>query len=275
MPEYYPTIDAPAKRRSTLLDVAQVDTTAGAFEHKDGADLFDSYNCLKFDATTNNFCSATDAKDLDQAAGWIDGFRFAAYGGATCRTIGLDMARQESEVRAAFDRGESAAVERALLSVGLVASDGSVDGIPGIWDEAVDITDTDAVPVRVGLALLEEYAASVYSGAPTLHLPISPASFLASHAAIAFEGDVLVTKLGSRIAAGAGYGLPSTGPDSTEADDGEHWIYATGTVYLAPAPNVEFRQVVDTPNNNVISLVERGYLAAIDCFRAAIRVTLV
>jgi hypothetical protein len=265
-PVEYPIAPTATKRRGTLLDAA---TLSDRFTRLDGVALFDSYNCLTFDARAD-YC-APNSKDLDQGAGWIDGFRFAAYGGVTCRTIGLDQSRMESEIARAFATGESTAVEMAMMEIGFRASAGTAE-VPGTWSAPTDITPAGgAVAPAVGFALLEEYAAGVYVGAPTIHSPISIASIILATDGLNLDGDVLRTGLGSKVAAGAGYGKVNTSPAGVAAAAGVRWVYATGEVLVARSEEISVVSV-DTTNNDVVALAERGYVVAYDCFAAAIQV---
>jgi hypothetical protein len=264
----YPLAPPVVGRKGTLLDAATV--AENNFTWQDGTGLFDSYNCLRFDAEAN-FCAA-NAKDLSDVAGWQDGFRFAAYGGITCKAIGLDQDDMLAQVRRAFDLGESTAVEAALMEHRFVANAAGA-GLPGEWTAPEDITPAaGAVAPAVGVALLEGHAARNYVGAPTLHLPVTIAALIASVDGVEYRGDTLYTKYGSKVAAGAGYDYPNTGPTGAAAAVGEKWLYATGSVWVAPS-EINVRQAMNTDNNEVLVLAERGYIAAVDCYTAAIRVT--
>lgn len=264
----YPTVTSVDKAKSTLLDVAQV---TDQFKWLDGKALFDSYNCLTFSAEAN-FC-APNTKSLSQGAGWQDGLRFAAYGGVVCRAVGLDQDEMRAGVSRAFDVGESTAVEKALMKYRFVASNGAAAERPGVWAAPVDITPAGgAVRPAVGIALLEEYAGSVYVGAPTLHVPRSIASIVLGVNGAEYVGNVLETRSGSKIAAGAGYAFPNTSPTGAAAAAGERWVYATGEVWVGQGPPELHGPVLNQSTNDVVMLAERGYVVAVDCFTAAIRV---
>lgn len=257
----YPVAPTITSFTSSLLNVA---TVTDNFKWLDGADLFDSYNCMKFQSATT-FCTPDVAKTFSNVAGWQQGFRFAAYGGVKCSTVGLDMARQDTEVRRVFEAGESTAVERAMMSTRFKAN-GSA------WPAPVDITPAGgAVKPALGVALLEGFAGDNYVGMPTIHLPRTIGSILMGVQGAAFDGTVLQTKLGSKIAVGVGYDFPNLGPTGVAAPTGEKWIYATGEVIVGRSDMV-LQQVVDPQNNDVYMLAERGYIAAVDCFAAALRV---
>lgn len=255
----YPVAPPVTPLRGTLLDVASVSED---FAWLDGTDLFDSYNCMKFQADAT-FC-APNSKTFDQAATWQDGIKFAVYGGVACKAVGLDMAHMESEVKRVFESGESTAVERALMEKRFIAGT--------TWAAPVDVNPGGAVAPAVGVALLEGYAASEYVGVPTLHMPRSIASLMARQDALVWEGNVLHTKMGTAVAAGAGYDFPNSGPTGAAAAAGEKWLFATGGVLVGRSDSI-VRQVMAHTDNDVFVLAERGYIAAVDCFTAAVRVS--
>lgn len=259
----YPVAPAVTPLEGTLLDAANV---SDDFAWLDGSGLFESYNCMRFEASAE-FC-APNTKTFDQGSVWQDGFRFAAYGGVVCKAIGLDQANMEREVQRVFTAGESTAVERALMETRFRDDTDPANR----WDAPIDLTPTGgAVKPAVGLSLLEGYAASVYVGAPTLHVPRTIASLLIGVDGISLGNRQLRTKLGSKIAAGAGYDFPNLGPTGVEAAAGEKWLYATGEVVVGRGPAI-VRQVMAHDTNDVFVLAERGYIAAVDCFTAAVRV---
>jgi hypothetical protein len=255
------------KPTGTLLDTA---TVTDGVAWQDGGLDFDSYHCLRFDGEPE-FC-APNSKDFSQAAGWQGSFRFGAYGGVTCRSVGLDQARMQAEVAKAFESNESCAVERGFLKTRFrVATDTDANGDP-LWPAPTDITPTGgAVKPAVGIALLEGYARSVYVGMPTIHIPVVIGSLLLGVQGAEFDGTLLKTRLGSKLAVGAGYDFPNTGPTGANAATGEKWLYVTGEVLVKRGP-VEVRQVLNMSNNDVSVMAERIYVGAVDCFAAAVRV---
>lgn len=256
----YPNAPATTALKGTLLDVA---TVTDDFTWHTGIALFDSYNCMEFKSAAT-FCGA-NAKDFENTAGWVDGFRFATYGGVLCKAIGLDEAKMLSEAERVFTNGESTAVEAALMSIRF--ADGATS-----WSAPEDITPAGgAVSVQQGIALLEGFAGSNYVGAPTLHLPRSVASLGLSDRALDWSGNSLMTRLGSKVAAGVGYDFPNLLPSGDPAATGTKAIYVTGEVFVGRSAPV-FRQSMNYETNEVFVLAERGYIAAVDCFAACIRV---
>src|ERR1044072_7022859 len=266
----YPVAPTVTPLRGTLLDVA---TLVPQFAWLDGNGLFDSYNCMTFRESTD-FC-APSSKDLDQTAIWQDGFRFAVYGGLTCKRIGLDPARMKSEAQRVFEQGEAVAVEQALMAQRFVENiETAPDPDVTHWLPPEDIAPSGgAASPAVGVALLEGYAASAYVGVPTLHLPRTVASLMLSTQGLAFSGNALTTPLGSKGAAGGGYDVANPAPDGVAADEGTYWLYATGEVIVSRA-DLTVADAFDTTENDVYVLVERPYMAAVDCFTAAVQVTL-
>jgi hypothetical protein len=260
----YPITPTTEKVKGTLLDAANV---GDEWEWLSGDDLFESYNCLTFGAAAD-FC-APNSKTFPQSPQWVDGAMFAAYGGLACRMLGLDLDKAQREVARVFDGGEARAVERGLMEKRFRADTG---GSPR-WGAPTDLTPAGgAVSPAVGIALLESYAASNYVGVPTLHMPRAIASLRGQVSALEWDGNLLRTFLGSKVAAGGGYDLVNYGPDGTAAPAGEKWIYGTGEVVIARS-KAEIRSAIAAEQNDGFVLAERGYIVAVDCFAAAVRVT--
>jgi hypothetical protein len=104
---------------------------------------------------------------------WIDGFRFAVYGGITCKGPGFDMSEAETKTVAAFLASESVGVERAMMKTRFVVNGTS-------WPAPTDLTPAGgAVTPAQGLAMLEGDASCKYAGAPIIHMARGVASLLA------------------------------------------------------------------------------------------------
>lgn len=233
-----------------------------------------SYNCLDTAVPTALCPDPTEAKDFEGPA-VVEGIQFAVYGGLVCKPFGFDEETGLREIERVFRLKESRGVERALMESRFVLGpdDDPGVGVDSRWPAATDITPTGgAVAPKVALALLEGYAASVYSGMPTLHIPYTIGSLLGSERSIESQGGKFYTILGSKAAIGAGYEYPSNGPDGTAPADGELWMYATGEVVVARSA-IKSNSQMDRTSNDVYALAERSYIAAIDCFAAAVRVS--
>lgn len=213
--------------------------------------------------TTNTAYTST-SKNFETPT-WQDGIRFAVYGGIKCKGPGFDMAAAESKTQAAFEAMESVGVERALMTTRFVAGTG--------WTAATDLTPAGgAVSASIGLALLEGDAACKYAGTPVIHAPRAVASLLSTiGAGLDREGNRLVSKLGTPIAAGGGYACPNNSPTGTAPAAGEAWMYASGAVRVARG-ELLVKSDIDRDQNDVYILAERAYVAAVDCYTAAVRV---
>lgn len=212
-----------------------------------------------------NTAVVTVTKTFD-TADWIDGFRFSVYAGVICKSVGFDRARGNSELERVFTAKESVAVARALMVNRFVASSGN-------WAAPTDLTPAaGAVDPSVGLAILEGNAASNYAGNPTIHTPRTIATLLTKTGMIGFKGNILYSQMGSKVAADGGYESPNTGPTGAAPSAGEQWIYGTGEVALGRTAPVFQEWSLNQTTNEVSILRERMYVAAVDCYAAAVRV---
>lgn len=259
-----PLFDAPpvTRLKGTLLDVA---TIHEGMKWIGVTDVWPTYNCLDMKAIPG-FCyvgggtADKTAKDFSGAPNWVDGGTpFGVYGGVTCRPFGFDGM---DAIRPAFEAREHVGVEQGVMTI-LAASS------PVILAPKTGGVD---VGVSLGIAALEEHAACHYAGAPTLHLPRGVASLASVGNALVAEGNTLVTKLGSKVAAGGGYGCPNKQPTGQAAPGAdEKWLYATGEVVLWRG-EVQDQEVFNQATNDVTALVERTYMVAFDCYIAAVKV---
>lgn len=217
---------------------------------------------------TTNTAVVTVTKTFGSSA-WQDGIKFAVYSGVICKAVGFDRDFASAELDRVFMNKESVAVARALMAHRFIAE--------GSWTAATDLTPAGgAVDPSVGLAILEGHAGSNYAGTPLIHAPRTIGSLLTRNGQAALSGNVLVSALGTPIAADSGYESPSNGPSGSAPSAGELWMYASGEVSLAASQPV-FQQwgidLVETTDSNRIRILrERQYLAAVDCYTAAVRV---
>lgn len=253
------TVSAPTpeKRKSTLLDVATVvSSTNWLF---DGDDLFESINCLTARFWDTDCGATQDGKTFDGPT-WIDSIKAASYMGLKCDPIGIgDLPNMVGPV---FDRIESNGVEQALM-----------ERILGVQDDAP--ANATPVPVEVGIALLEDHAARHYAGLPTLHLTPAAASLYGVHnGALDWDGNILRTKLGSKVAVGGGYSTANQGPEADAPATGNAWLWATGEVVVLQGTIQSHNELNRTNNDNRL-LVERDFIVAIDCYAAAVEVEII
>lgn len=188
----------------------------------------------------------------------VSGAPFSIYKTVECQ----DLIEDDSAwAREALALGEAHAVESAFMQAVLAQP------------TTVLPNGTTAVSLINGIALLEGYAADVYGASPTLHMPRSVATRAAAHDGITPGLDWTMTTLqGSPVANGGGYSL-NLGPTGAPAPAGQAWLYVTGAVTLVRG-SVQVHRVLDHTVNNQVTLAERTYVPSVDCFAAAVLVTL-
>lgn len=192
----------------------------------------------------------------------ISGDPFAVYKGVQCNYLGDD---DTEWARRGLELSEHIAVEQGVMA--------------GVLQGATDITPTPGTPVsvRVGIAMLEGYAAANYGPLPTLHMTRTAASLgLASESLHYIEGHTILTKQGAFVANGGGYEI-NLSPAGVEADPGETWMYVTGAVTVVRTPVVVNRVIPGTGANgghlnNQYALAERMVAVTVECIKAAILV---
>lgn len=212
---------------------------------------------------TLNTAVVTVSKTFEGLA-WQDGFRFNAYAGLVCKGVGYNSSEGESEAVRVFDENESVALERALMVQRFV--------VGSSWAAPTDLTPAGgAVQPEVGLAILEGHASWNYAGVPTIHTPRSIGSLLMTRLAIESNGSAYVSKQGSLVASGGGYENPNQGPTGAAPTAGEKWMYASGGVVVARGETIVQSQM-DRSTNEIFTLVERAYVAGVDCYASAVRV---
>lgn len=257
---------------SSVLDHATVVDNA-RFGLRNNEGLWPSYNSLDT-LTPVSICPDpfTGFKAFGVAE-WVPAFEFGLYGGAQCLAVGLDEADQKSEVSRVFGLNEGKGIEQMLRDVRFVASDSDS---PVAWDGPEDLTPSGgSIPLTVAVGLLEGYAAQVYAGVPTLHIPRAAIAILMGAGVVVKEGDKFFTKTGSKVAAGGGY--------DDDLISGEWTLYATGEVYIERTTTIEVQSTVipgdgsgrgsdenGLSDNTVVTLAERLYRVAVDGFVASV-----
>lgn len=246
------------KLRGTLYDVAP---PSDNYSWVDPADIFTTLNCLGSRAT-GVVCGSPGAKTFDTPI-WTDGARFAGYVGVVCKGPGSGGSADAAEVRSTFETIESRIAEQGLVEAVLSETPASpTDRTP---------TPGTAVSPQKGLSILEEYAAGLYAGVATLHIPRGIAQYLAQFDAIETKGDVWRTTVGTKVSAGGGYALVNKGPNNAAAAAGKFWMWVTGEVLILRSDVVAVNEM-SRINNDIVVLVERAFIAAVDCLVGAVLV---
>lgn len=188
----------------------------------------------------------------------VSGTPFSIYKKTECQDLTDD---DTTWARNALAHGESHAVEQAVMQS--ILAQPTTDLPAG----------STAISLINGIAALEGYAADVYGGVPTIHMPRSVATrALAKDALLTSLDWSITTKQGALVANGGGYSM-NLGPTGAPAPAGQAWLYATGQVTLLRGP-VHTHRVLDHQTNDQIVLAERTYVPSVDCFVAAVLVTL-
>jgi len=242
----------------TLYDVAPPQDN---YKWVDPSSLFTSLNCLD-DRATGVVCGSAQGKTFDTPS-WAAGARFAGYAGVVCKGPGSGGTAMMADVLAAFERIESRIAEQGLVEAVLSEAPASpTDRTP---------TPGTAVTPQKGLAILEEYGAGIYAGVPTLHIPRGIAQYLSQNGALDWDGNILRTKMRTKVSAGGGYALVNKGPNNASAASGKYWMWVTGEVLIARSERVAVNEMSRINNDNVV-LAERAFIAAVDCLIGAVLV---
>lgn len=247
------TIDAPAREpmRGGLLSVANVVDAIPA-----GA----AYHGIRYQADPcgHNRVVPTDNsnKVFDQSV-LVQSQQFSLYRGVEeAMLLGEDaQARALRLYRASESYGVEAKVQELLLN-----------------PVAVDLTPTPGTPVtnvKYALGLLEQYAANNYSGLPMIHGNRMVVSLIQDLTA-GNDGKLHTVNM-TPIVNGGGYG--TAGPGVATAGAGRGWLYATGNLTIWRGPELGPPDGVnDLKGNRSLGLLERQYVATVECFVAAVLV---
>lgn len=185
---------------------------------------------------------------------------FTAYlaGECTGAGIGPRADRFVDRLTRVFTAVEAAAVERVFATgdghstLGAYLTDGNLD----------QLASGAAQPPVEGLALLEQAIADT-GGGGLIHVGPALATHWAAEGGIQEVRGQMQTKLGTRVAVGAGYigAFPDGG--STPAA-GTEWAFATGPVAITRSEvfsnPADYAQALDRTSNLVVFIAERHYL---------------
>lgn len=253
------TQPVPEPRFSSLMEVATIlDDLTDPLAPEPV--LYPSLNCIETNVTAA-FCPDAPGSLSFAEQVSVTGERFVLQAGVTVESLGIDwdeVAARLDVVRAA---NESRGVEQAVMQSPLFRGVADLTPVAG------------AVSPKVGLALLEADAAQHYSGLPTIHFPYTVGSLLFGVGPrLERVGTTYRTPAGSKVALGAGY-EPNLGPDGTAPADGEQWLYVSGEVTIERGAPVTLAPILDRDNNHVEIVRETVYVADVDCYTAAVRVS--
>jgi hypothetical protein len=226
-------------------------------------------------------CPCPTAVDFSPPSPVQDADPFTVVGTWTCALGGYTPAYAQEKARANLAAGEQQAVEWGIWTgdtelYGPIGDDSPqrfhgprfADPTTPVIGEVKCATDL--------LAVIEQWTASRYTGAPIVHLPRPVLPYLAADHLLTTVSNRLETTYGTQLVAGAGYAEANTGPDGTKAPDGSWWVYVTGALNV-------YRSDVFTPpdaadgfvrcNNEMLAVAMRTYLVGWDCITAAVLFT--
>lgn len=216
-------------------------------------------------------CDVTPpTKVFDENNGEDTVLPFVVYTSINCASAGYTAEYLEDKVRHKLLSTEQTGVEEALWSGSLAGT--ALANQPTLQG-ATDLGT--ATGIAAGIGVLEQHAAEVYGYVPVIHAEARLAAIFGTGGAIRKDVTVLRTPLGSALAFGGGY--PGTSPAAVAPVAGHAWIYITGRVTLWRADDVfvpPAGQTLDRSINQYNLIAEREWMAAIDCFSAAVDVTL-
>lgn len=253
---------APGLRRYGLFDAATVT------DDLDGRMIASGFQFAAMDcgSTVNVYdanCETHPEKVFDEGLGYVGGDPYWLYAAQQCGTVGRTPDEITEGVRRTFMSGEQTAVENVIWN-------GSGTGtLPFLTDPALTVPVVTPLGAGAGAAIaaLEEAFYSVYGYVGTIHVNMAAYAAL-SYAQVmnrAGGAGVLTTPMGSRIAAGAGYGI--TGPDGVAPAAGSVWAFMTPQVMIKRSQMIvpDVIQTLDRTNNQFNALAERVYAHAWAC----------
>lgn len=228
--------------------------------------------------------NAADHAFDDSFGSEIHGMPIVAQALDTCSAMGTREDR-EQRARDRLDLILSAAVAHEFWT-GELAGLATADGQPGYTDNprlqagggVTDVHAAGAVGALAGLGLLEGALGTMLSGAPGMIHATREALTTLTGASnnLRVEGDLILTALGTRIAADAGY--PGTSPAGAAPAANTSWLYGTArpTIYMGGVDLMETNpaEALDRTVNTLTYHAERPFLVLLECGIVGVRITL-
>jgi len=198
---------------------------------------------------------------------------FIIYGHFSCSPVGYSVARAQELAITHLIAREEARVEQAFWT-------GDLGNDPHLADDTETVTiGAAAVSVEQGLGALEEFNAKSYGAVGVIHMTRGTALAALGESLLETVGNStrLQTKLGTPVAAGAGY--PGTGPTGGAPVAGKPWLYISPAIFGYRSEIMDSSSVpgdlFDRSNNELLAIAERRYLLGYDgCGVGAVQVDL-
>lgn len=237
--------------RHGLFDVA--DVTEDASGHWQGGGVETSGEGCLTALYAPDPCAPAVEKTVQEGYVRIFGDPITVYTLNRCRLPAGRYVEAAADAKKALEGSEQVAVEAKFAA--------------NVLSKATNVGPTAAVSIKVGIGILEGYAAQHYGGLPIIHMARS----LVQVAGVTNKDGALSTLLDTPVAAGGGYeGI--TGPGGAAAGAGNAWLFVTGAVGLRKG-SVETYRAVDLKHNEFNALAERTWVGYADCLLGAVKVT--
>lgn len=195
---------------------------------------------------------------------------FLVVATSECGKLGTSDAETEARVRRRLQLKEQRAVERAFWG-GTVAVPGYLQSL------GANLQTLAAVPtggMTAAVSVLEQALADNYGLPGYIHIRPRLAAWMAQAGQLRWDGQTARTQRGNFIVIGDGYS--GEGPAGEDPVAASEWIYATGRVvvwrdevFVPP-----LRQVFNRSNNQQRALALRTYALGVECYAAAVNVTI-
>lgn len=194
---------------------------------------------------------------LPAGAGMTAALPFSVYAGVDCKAVGYTEQYVLSKAQAILKLGWQNAAESALWS-------GTVGNTPALTS-AGTLAATGNVSLTAGIAALESYLGTYYTGVGTIHA----ARLVAPYAQKVFQtverAGQLQTVLGTQWCFGGGY--PNTGPGNAAPGANIAWLYATGLITVRrdePFINGGLAQALNRSTNDTTVFAEQPTVLTVD-----------
>lgn len=272
-PVFVDRATTPAVPRFGLLSIAEMPD--------DGGDRA-VYNGIEYQlpavpqataAATDCLPAPEDERELDEGLPFGESEPIRAWAGWQCSPVGLSERDVAQHATQKLIAAEGPFLEKQVWS----------EATPSLMGEGTVLVQGTAVPLAVGVGLLEAWLYEHYAGVGALHVPRSLGAFADHKGILHASGSKIATLAGTPVALGA---YPNLGPnpDPEEAGlvapaAGSFWIVASGDVVVRRTP-VQVQTArggtgyVNARTNTVQGIAERSWAVAFDQVSAAALVNL-
>ncbi len=194
---------------------------------------------------------------------------FTVYGHFECSPMGWTFASAQAQADVHLLTREEARVEQALWT-------GDLGNTPKLRGATVVGSAATNAPT-IGVGLLEDFIATEYGSLGLIHMTRAAALSLTKGGVLVPNGGRLTTRLGTPVAAGAGY--DGSGPTGQVATDTTTWMYVTPPVFGYRTEEFTSSNrpgdLLDRASNDLYAVAERSYLIGFDpCGVGATQITL-